>query len=61
MQAKAGISGQRKRPIGKFYIVCYIPQKPTFIIFTMEHGKAPFLFRMHWHHEPDLHKSLNDE
>ena len=28
---------------------------------TAVHGKPPFVFRMHWNHEPDLHKSLNDE
>jgi len=25
------------------------------------HGKPLSFFRAHWDHEPDLHKSLNDE
>jgi hypothetical protein len=27
-----------REPIGRFNIVCYIPQKPQFIIISMDHG-----------------------
>jgi hypothetical protein len=37
---QAAFEAATSEPIGRFNIVCYIPQKPKFIIFTMEHGKG---------------------
>ena len=37
---QAAFEAATSEPIGKFNIVCYILQKPKFIIFTMEHGKG---------------------
>jgi hypothetical protein len=37
---QAAFEAATSEPIGRFNIVCYIPQKPKFIIFTMEHGEG---------------------
>ena len=37
---QAAFEAATSEPIGKFNIICYIPQKPKFIIFTMDHGKG---------------------
>jgi hypothetical protein len=37
---QAAFEAATSEPIGRFNIVCYIPQKPKFIIFTMDHGKG---------------------
>ena len=37
---QATFEAASREPIGKFNSVCYILQKPKFIIFTVEHGKG---------------------
>ncbi len=37
---QAAFEAATREPIGKFNIVCYILQKPQFIIINMDHGKG---------------------